>query len=127
MFTGHDSHGGLYHLDICWKDDRAGHKQSRFLECIDNNILTQVVEGPTRKYVPLNIVLESNEELIIDVKAGGCLGSSDHKIVEFRILRGGSEGKSRTTALDFRRADVNLFRDLIGRIIWDISLEGRVI
>lgn len=86
VFTGRGSHGGLYHLDICWKDDRAGHKQSRFLECIDNNILTQVVEGPTRKYVLRNVMLKSNEELTIDVKVGGCLGGSDHRIVEFRIL-----------------------------------------
>lgn len=31
----------------------------------------------------------------------------------------------RTTALDFRRADFNDFRDLLGRILWDMALKRK--
>ena len=32
--------GDFNHPDICWRDNTAGHKQSRrFLECIDDNFL----------------------------------------------------------------------------------------
>jgi len=46
------------------------------------------------------------------VKVKGSLGCSDHKVVEFRLLRGGTRVKSKLTTLDFRRADFGLFKDL---------------
>jgi len=58
------------------------------------------------------------------VKAGGSLGCSDHEMVEFRILRGGSRPISRITALDFKRANFGLFKDLFGGIPWVRGLEG---
>ena len=40
--------GDFSHLGICWRDNTAGHKQSRrFLECADDNFLLQVTEEPT--------------------------------------------------------------------------------
>ena len=37
------------HTDICWKDNTAGYKQfRRFLECVDDNFLLQVIEEPMR-------------------------------------------------------------------------------
>lgn len=44
---------------------------------------------------------------------------------EFRILRGGDKAKRKITSLDFGRADFGHFRDLLGRILWDIVLEIR--
>jgi len=37
------------------------------------------------------------EALVGGVNVGGSLGCSDHKMMEFRILRGGNKVKSRTT------------------------------
>jgi len=35
--------------DICWKYNTAERKQSRrFLECVEDNFLTQLVSEPTR-------------------------------------------------------------------------------
>jgi len=51
--------------------------------------------------------------------------SSDHETVEFRILSGGSRAISRVTALDFRRANFGLFKDLLGGIPWVRALGGR--
>lgn len=59
------------------------------------------------------------------MKGRDSLGCSDDEVVELRILRGSSRPKSRTTALDFRRADFNIFRDLFGRISWDMALGRR--
>jgi len=59
------------------------------------------------------------------VKAGGSLSCSDHEMVVFRILRGGSRAVSRTKTLDLRRANFGLFKDLLGGIPWVRALEGR--
>ena len=59
------------------------------------------------------------------MKAGGSLSCSDHEMVVFRILRGGSRAVSRTKTLDLRRANFGLFKDLLGGIPWVRALEGR--
>lgn len=55
----------------------------------------------------------------------GSLICSHHVTVKFRILRGQKAAKSRITTLGFRKADLGLFRDLVGRIPWEIVLERR--
>ncbi|GAB0209349.1 hypothetical protein GRJ2_003400600 [Grus japonensis] len=118
--------GGLKHLDICWRDNTAGHKQSRkFLECINDNFLLQVIEEPMRRGAMLHLVLTNKEGLVGNVKLKGSLGCSDHKMVEFKILRAARRVHSKLTTLDFRRADFGLSRDLLGRVPWDKAPEGR--
>ena len=46
-------------------------------------------------------------------------------MVEFSILGGGTRGNSRTATLDFRRADFELFRRLVGRVPWGSVLESK--
>jgi len=96
----------------------------RFLQSIDDNFLTQVVEEPSRG-VLLDLVLTNKDGLVEDVKIAGSLGCSGHEMVEFRILHGGSRAISRITTLDFRRANFGLFKDLLGGIPWVRVLEGR--
>ncbi|KAK4806252.1 hypothetical protein QYF61_013396 [Mycteria americana] len=80
------------HLNICWRDNRAGHKQSRkFLESINDNFLTQVTEESMRRGALLDLLLTNKEGLVGDVKVKGSLGCRDHEMVEFRILRGRRE------------------------------------
>ncbi|GAB0204391.1 hypothetical protein GRJ2_002904700 [Grus japonensis] len=118
--------GDFNHPDICWRDNTAEHKQSRkFLECVDDNFLLQVTEEPTRRGAMLDLILTNKEDLVGDVTLKGGLGCSDHKMVEFRILRAARRVCSKLTTLNFRRADFDLFRDLLGRIPWDKALEGR--
>ncbi|GAB0203482.1 hypothetical protein GRJ2_002813800 [Grus japonensis] len=118
--------GDFNHPDICWRGNTAECKQSRkFLECVDDNFLLQVIEEPTRRGAMLDLILTNKEGLVGDVKLKGSLGCSDHAMVEFRILRAARKAHSKLTTLDFRRADFGLFRDLLGRIPWDKALEGR--
>ena len=60
-----------------------------------------------------------------DVEVGGCLGQSDLDMVEFSILAGVRRGNSKTTTLNFRRADFELFRRLAGRFPWDSVLVDK--
>jgi len=118
--------GDLNHPDISWEDHIARHMQSRrFLQSIDDNFLMQVVEEPTRRGALLDLVLTNKEGLVEDMKVGGRLGGSDHEMVNFQILRGGSRAISRITTLDFRRANFGLFKELLGGIPWVRAPEGR--
>ena len=58
--------------------------------------------------------------------AGPCsqqCGVSDHKMVEFKILRVSERVHSKLATLGFRRADLELFRELLGRVTWDKVVE----
>ncbi|GAB0204363.1 hypothetical protein GRJ2_002901900 [Grus japonensis] len=118
--------GDFNHPSICWRGNTAGHKQSRrFLECIDDNFLLQVIEEPTRRGAVLDLVLTKKEGLVGNVKLKGSLGCSDQQVVELKIHRAVRRAQSRLTTLDFRRADFGFFRDLLGGVPWDKALEGR--
>ena len=88
-------------------------------------LLMQMIREPMRGAAPLDLLFTNREGLVGDVEVGGCLGQSDHDMVEFSILGGGTRGNSKTATLDFRRADFELFRRLVGRVPWGSVLESK--
>ncbi|PKU36607.1 adaptin ear-binding coat-associated protein 1 [Limosa lapponica baueri] len=103
--------------DICWKGNTAESRQARrFLKCMEDNFLTQLVEEPTRGGTLLDLLFTHKEGLVGDVEVGGRLGLSDHEMVKFSILSEVRKGVSKTSTLDFRRVDFSLFRALVGRV-----------
>ena len=73
----------------------------------------------------LDLVLINTEGLVGNGKLKGSLGCSDHEMVEFKIVRAERRVHSKLIALDFRRADFGLLRDLLGRVPQDKVLKGR--
>lgn len=86
----------------------------------------QVIKEWTRKGALLDLILWTRKSwLETSCQVRGSLGCSDHEIMELKALRGGNRAKSKTTAPDFRRAKCSLFRDLLGRILWNTAPERR--
>ena len=52
----------------------------RFLECVGDNFLTQLVSEPIREGALLDLLFVSREGLVDDVAVGGQLGHNDHEI-----------------------------------------------
>ena len=111
--------------NTCWEYNIAQKKQSRrFLECMEDNFLMQLVREPMRGAAPLDLLF-TNRGLVGDVEVGGSLGQSDHNMVEFLILGGVRNGYSKTATLDFWRADFELFGRLGGGVPWGSVLESK--
>ncbi|RMC06534.1 hypothetical protein DUI87_15971 [Hirundo rustica rustica] len=69
--------------DICWELNTAEKRQSRkFLECMEDNFLLQLVGEPTRGRTMLDLLFANRDGLVGDV-VGGRLGQSDHEIIKF--------------------------------------------
>ncbi|KAK4807040.1 hypothetical protein QYF61_018381 [Mycteria americana] len=112
--------------DVCWKYNTAERKQSRkFLECVEDNFLTQLVSEPTRGGASLDLLFTNREGQVGDVVVGGRLGLSDHDMIEFLIRGEVRRRVSKTTTVDFRRADFGLFRTLVERVPWETVLKGK--
>lgn len=60
--------------DVCWKYTTAKNKLCwRFLQCVEDNFLRQMVRQPVREDATL-VLLSSNREAVMgDVMTGGCL------------------------------------------------------
>lgn len=82
--------GDFNHSDIFLKDNTAGHKQSRFMQCTNDKFLAKVIKEPIRKGALLDLMCTNEEEMV-----KSSLGCSDHEMVELRILKRGSKAKAR--------------------------------
>ena len=73
--------------DVKWEYHKADTSRSRrFLNHRDDNFLVQVLTEPTRKGVLLDLFLEYTESVVGAVEIGGCLGHSDHEVVELKTF-----------------------------------------
>ncbi|KAK4828902.1 hypothetical protein QYF61_001460 [Mycteria americana] len=108
-----------------WKYITAERKLSRrFQECVEDNFLTQLLSEPARGGASLDLLF-TNTGLVGDVVAGGHLGLSNHDMIEFSIRGEVRRGMSKTTTMDFQRADFGLFRTLVESVPWEIVLKGK--
>ena len=112
--------------DIYWEYSKAQKKRSRrILEYMENNFLMQLVGEPTRGAAPLDLLFTKRKGLVGDVEVRGCLGQSDHDMVEFSILGGARRGNSKTATFNFLREDFELFRRLERGVPQDSVLESK--
>jgi len=118
--------GDFNYPNICWKSNTASCRQSsRLLECIEDNFLSQVISTPTRGDAILHLVVTNASELVGDVKIGGSLGCSDHALVKLTLLREMGITKSIVRTLNFRKANFQLFKEVVRRTPWEMVLRDR--
>ena len=100
-------------------------RSRKFLQHSEYNFLAQVLREPTRKGALLDLVFVNREGLMGEVVIGGCLGHSDHEVVEFQII-GDDRRKtaSKTSTLDMGRADFGLLKELVSKVPWESAFEG---
>jgi len=114
------------HPNICWKSSTASCRQSRrLLECIEDNLLSQVIDSPSTVGWTLDLLVTNTRELISDVKTGGSLGSSDHTLVELALPRDMGQAKSEVRSLNFRKAKLQLLKELVNRTPWETALRDK--
>lgn len=115
----------IYYPRICWRDNKAVHKQSRsFLDCTGENFILQMIEELFERGAPLDLVFTNKEGLARNVKLKGNLGHCGHEMMEFTILRTVGRAPSKLTNLDFRREHSSLFRGLLSKIPQDKAIKG---
>ena len=90
-----------------------------------DNLLGQVIDSPTRGDVILDLMVTNASELVSDVKNGGSLGCSDHALVEFTVLRDMGQAKSKVGALNFKKGNCQLFKELVNGTPWETALRDK--
>ncbi|GAB0181938.1 hypothetical protein GRJ2_000659100 [Grus japonensis] len=81
--------------DVYWKYNTAERNQSRrFLACVEDNFLTQLVREPAREGTLLDLLLANREGLVGDVMVGSRLGHSDDEMRVFNSRRSKEGGSA---------------------------------
>ena len=73
----------------------------------------------------LDLLLTNASELSSDIRTTGCLGCSNHAVVEFTPLRGIRQAKNKIRKLNFRKANVQLFKKLVNKTSWQSVLRDK--
>jgi len=62
---------------------------------------------------------------ISDIKIGGSQGCSDHSLVKFILLRDIGKSRNIVRTINFRKANFQLFKELVSRTPWGMVLRDR--
>lgn len=83
--------------DIDWEYHTAVGEQvlEIFGKSVGDNFLAQAFNEPTRKDALLDLPFVNRVGHMWDMRVGGCLGNSDHVVVEFKIFRAVGKKDSR--------------------------------
>jgi len=120
--------GDFNYPDIDWVHNSvkpgATVDTSSFLECLDDNFVTQHVIEPTRGSAVLDLVLTRDPDQISSVDVTETLGSSDHHMVSFVIHHRHESSKNVRLTRDYLKADYSKIRTELATIDWDATLTG---
>ncbi|KAK4806963.1 LOW QUALITY PROTEIN: hypothetical protein QYF61_027330 [Mycteria americana] len=125
---------GRFRLDIRKKFFTRGDECGETLEQVSQrscgcpiigSVQGQVIDTPTRGDAILDLMVTNASELISDVKIGGSLGCSDHALVEFTVLRDMGQARSIVRTLNFRKANFQLFKELVSSAPWETVLTDK--
>ena len=90
---------------------------------VEDNFFVQVLRELTRKGALLDLLFVNRKGLVGKVVIGGCLGHSDHDVVEFQIVGDRRKTSSKTSTLDMGRADFGLLKELVSKVPWESAFE----
>jgi len=71
------------------------------------------------------LLLTSTDELIREVTIGGSPGCCDHALVQLTMLRGMGQVKTKARTLNVRRANFQLFKELVDGIPWETAFRDK--
>lgn len=106
--------------EINWEHHTAGTTCiRRFLKILDDSFMEQVLRELAARGSLLDLLLVNRVDLMSKVKIGGCLGRIDNKVIKFKISVDRKKGASKTPALDMKRADFRLLRELVSKVLME--------
>ena len=97
---------------------------NRFLECMDDDFVTQHVTEPTRSNAVLDLVMTRDPDLINSISVTEPLRGSDHNMVIFVIHHQWEIADNVKEIRDYLKADYDKIRSELASKNWDELLVG---
>ena len=105
--------------EIRWDDGIGMGGNAEFLDTIEDNFLTQLVEDPTRGNNILDLVFVSDRNLIDNLAVGENIGESDHNIIRFDLITNSKKKENSTLMPNFNLANFDQIRSKLRLVNWE--------
>ena len=119
--------GDFNYSDIDWQHMSALKISSReFLETTQDCFLTQHVDFATRveSMTMPDLVLSTDESLVLNVSDVGKIGSSDHSMLMVQVAGQLADNITMEEVLDWNKADMDKLSQELSRFDWEKELAG---
>lgn len=104
-------------------DQNSSIDRHPFVECLDDNYLSQVVDKPTRGENYLDLLLTSDTTIIENITIDENFGNSHHQIIRFQLVGGRIVTDKQVPTFNYYRADYNIIRNEIKSLGWHNLLQ----
>ena len=110
--------GDLNLANLKWDNKTCLDKSHPFVECLDNNFISQCVDKPSRGDNFLDLILCSDETLIKNLSVDEPFETSDHQIIRFEIVGVTCNKDKKFPVYDYFKGDYDVIRQHVQTLGW---------
>ena len=121
--------GDFNYRNINWDqpcNNGGGIEESKFLDCVEDCLLTQHVRCLTTQQSILDLVFTQEPDLVSDVQDLGPFDSSDHHLLTWVINRSYDVDQVSKKVYDYSNMDTVGMRVEMAKVDWQILIHGSV-
>jgi len=97
---------------------------ANFYNCLEDNFLTQHVDIHTRPGAILDLVISDEPHIVKDMRDLGCLATSDHTALEWKLILDCGQKRSEAVGYDYAKADYEGMREELSKVNWKDLFDG---
>ena len=110
--------GDFNYSGLNWLSDSTVDRSHPFVECLDNNYLSQLVDKPSRGSNYLDLVIASDTSTIEDLALSEPFDTSDHQMITFYIIGSINHKTKGVKIYNYFKADYDKIRKDIKDLRW---------
>lgn len=111
--------GDFNYAELDWGDQDLIDRNHPFVECLDNNFLSQVVDKPSRGNNYLDLIMTTDNSVIGNVTVGEPFDGSDHKTISVELYFEVSKEEKKYPMYNYFKADYDVIRDYVTALGWE--------
>ena len=108
--------------ELSWGENDFVSESHPFVECLNNNFLTQLVDEPSRGKNYLDLVISSDENMVDSLSVGEPFETSDHQLIRFNLICSKDKVGKTKTNYNYFKANYDEIREYIKSRKWENSL-----
>ena len=116
--------GDFNYAGINWSKPEHVDRSHPFVEALDNKFLIQCVEEPSRNNNFLDLVVASEENLVVDLKVSEPFQNSDHQSISFSINSSIPYKTKSIPVFNYFRGDYQKIREEMRKNGWEKTVWG---
>jgi len=116
--------GDFNYSELNWSSKNCLDNSHCFVECLDNNFISQLVDRPSRGNNFLDLILCSDENLVKNLSVDEPFETSDHQIIRFQIIGATCDKDKKFPVYDYFKADYDVIRNHVQTLGWGVLKES---